>query len=110
VDLHVCCLCRHYDPGILGECRHERAERVVDKKQANFCTYFRPRPSAHTTPEDTAADSSRAALDALFGIEDEDRGTSKADPKAAARRARQELDALFDLDKDTDSQDNESSS
>jgi hypothetical protein len=109
-DLHVCRLCRHHDPTILGECRHERADRVVDKEQANFCTYFRPRRDAHTATADTAADSSRAALDALFGIEAEDATTPKADPRAAAKRAREELDSLFDLGKDADDQDNEASS
>lgn len=109
VDLHVCRLCRHYDPAILGECRHDRAERVVDKGQANFCTCFRPRPGAYAAAADTVEDPSRAALDALFGLENEHSGASQADPKAIARRARQELDSLFDLDKDADSQDNESS-
>ena len=108
-DLHVCRLCRHHDPAILGECRHERADRVVDKEQANFCTYFRPRRDAHTATADTAADASRAALDALFGIGAEADDTPKTDPKAAAKRARQELDRLFDLDKDADAQDGESS-
>ena len=108
-DLHVCRLCRHYDPGILGECRHDRADRVVDKEQANFCTYFRPRRGAHSASEDPAADASRAALDALFGLEGEDVDPSKPDPKAAARRAREDLDALFGLDEDADAQDADSS-
>ncbi len=108
-DLHVCRLCRHHDPAILGECRHERADRVVDKEQANFCTYFRPRRDAHAASEDPAADSSRAALDALFGIEAGESGTNKPDPRAAARRAREELDALFNLGKAADSEDNGSS-
>ena len=108
-DLHVCRLCRHYDPAILGECRHDRADRVVDKEQANFCTYFRPRRGAHTASADIAANASRAELDALFGIEGEDNDAPKADPKAAARRAREELDRLFDLDKDADAQNNDSS-
>ena len=113
VDLHVCRLCRHYDPKILGECRHDRADRVVDKEQANFCTYFRPRPDAHTKAADPKAESSRTALDALFGLESENdpqsNADAKADPKSAARRAREELNALFDLDKGADSEDGESS-
>lgn len=108
-DLHVCRLCRHHDPAILGECRHERADRVVDKQQANFCTHFRPRRGAHTPTTDTAADASRAALDALFGIDGEADNASKTDPTATAKRARQELDRLFDLDKNADAQDGESS-
>lgn len=82
----------------------------MDKEQANFCTYFRPRPHAHA-PANPAVDSSRAALDALFGLDGEDSSAprAKADPKAAARRAREELDALFDLEKDPDSRGGESS-
>ena len=104
-DLHVCRLCRHYDPSILGECRHERADRVVDKEQANFCTYFRPVRGAHVASEDTAADASRAALDSLFGLEGKEPDAAKPDPKAAARHAREELNRLFDLDKDSETED-----
>ena len=109
VDLHVCRLCRHYDPAILGECRHDRADRVVDKESANFCTYFRPRIGAHEPTSDAATDSSRAALDALFGIAPGDAGAAeaKADPRDAAKRARRELDRLFDLDQKLKSQDGE---
>ena len=108
-DLHVCRLCKHHDPRILGECRHDRADRVVDKEQANFCTYFRPRRGAHSVSEDTAADTSRAALDALFGLEGEESDETKPDPKANARRAREELDRLFDLDEDAETEGNGSS-
>ena len=99
-DLHVCRLCRHYDPKVLGECRHERADRVVDKEQANFCTYFRPRRDAHTGVEDQADRTARAALDALFGLEDEDRAGTASDPKAAVNRAREQLSDLFGLGDD----------
>ena len=109
VDLHVCRLCQHYDPGILGECRHDRADRVVDKEQANFCTYFRPAPGAHAGRGNASSDSARAALDALFGLEQGEGDAAKPDPKAAARRAREQLDRLFDVDKDADAQDGESS-
>lgn len=102
VDLHVCRLCRHYDPRILGECRHERAERVVDKEQANFCTYFRPRPGAHAGDSDSAGDSAREALDALFGLEEDEKRTPE-EPRAAAQRAREQLNVLFDLHKKDES-------
>ncbi len=48
--------------------------------------------------------------DAPFGLENEDEGAPEAAkyPNAAAKRARTELDALFVLDKDPDSQDEES--
>lgn len=104
-DLHVCKLCRHYDPKVLGECRHDRAERVVDKEQANFCTHFRPRRDAHTGREDQANQSARAALDALFGLGDADKPQDAGDPRAAANRAREELNELFDLGEDSDRRD-----
>ena len=81
----------------------------MDKEQANFCTYFRPIRGAHSASEDTAADASRTALDALFGLEGEEPDAAKPDPKAAARRAREELDRLFDLDNDTGTGENGSS-
>ena len=99
-DLHVCRLCLHYDPKVLGECRHERAERVVDKEQANFCSYFRPRRDAHTGIEERADQSARAALDALFGLDDADKAPASSDPRAAASRAREQLNDLFDLGED----------
>lgn len=104
-DLHVCRLCRHYDPGVLGECRHDRAERVVDKEQANFCTYFRPRPGAHAPASGEAADAARGELEALFGIgggEEGDASRHGRDPKAEAERARRKLESIFGVDRDDD--------
>lgn len=97
-DLHVCRLCRHYDPGVLGECRHDRADRVLDKAQANFCTYFRPRPGAHVPRSDSAAETARGELEALFGIREEGEAAAPRatrDPKAEVERARRELEAMF---------------
>jgi len=107
-DLHVCRLCRHYDPRVLGECRHDRADRVVDKESANFCTYFRPRPGAHESSPDTAADAARGELEALFGVEEGVEGEAtrqQRDPKAEAERARRELESLFGVDEKDDSED-----
>lgn len=66
-DLHVCLMCRHYAPRYVGQCAHDRAERVVDKKKSNFCTYFRPRPNAHLPPGGETEDASRAELMSIFG-------------------------------------------
>lgn len=99
-DLHVCRLCRHFDPKVLGECRHDRADRVMDKEQANFCTHFRPTRDAHTGLEDRADKSARAALDALFGVDNPETDQASADPRDAANRAREELNELFDLGSD----------
>lgn len=96
-ELHTCRLCAHYDPRVLGECVHERAERVVDKTVANFCTYFRPRPDAHQPPPARKTDEAAAALGALFGVEtDADKAAGRPDPQAGDK-ARRELDALFGI-------------
>ncbi|NWG87846.1 MAG: hypothetical protein HXY26_10150 [Hydrogenophilaceae bacterium] len=85
-ELHVCRLCRHYDPAKAKHCREPVAEEVKDKGRANFCDWFQPRPGAYAAP--TKAAGSRSELDALFG------GGSAGGPAEpdAARRA---LDDLF---------------
>ncbi len=96
-DLHVCRLCRHYDRTVLGECRHERAERIVDKELANFCTYFRPRPDAHASDGRDDERKARDELDALFGgAPGEVEGDAEpASGASASDDARAQLDALF---------------
>ncbi len=89
-DLHVCRMCRHWDPAVLGECRHERAERVADKASANFCTYYRPRPEAHRPPPRERAEQALAELDALFGIDAE--AAADRPPLDPAERARREAE------------------
>lgn len=121
-DLHVCRMCKHYDTRLIGECRHDRAERVLDKTHANFCTYFRPRPDAHDPAANAEADAARARLEALFGMvqdaedpsgENEPASDDQSEqpatversqrPKSEAERAREQLEALFaDLDKKED--------
>ncbi len=104
-DLHVCRMCRHWAPATLGECDHDRAERVGDKASANFCTYFRPRPNAHAPPQDASREA-REALNRLFGVEEGEPAepAARADPRrkaqANAASARRALDELFNLPKD----------
>lgn len=43
-DLHVCRLCREYDPAIANACREERAEFVLDKEKPIFATITGPGP------------------------------------------------------------------
>ncbi len=64
-ELHVCRMCRHYDPGKAKQCREPMAEEVKDKTRANFCEWFQP--GANTGPRDNRQSASRAALDDLFG-------------------------------------------
>lgn len=107
-DLHVCRMCRHYDTRLIGECRHDRAERVLDKTHANFCTYFKPRPNAHDPAANAEAEAARARLEALFGMGqdpggDGDPAVAAQQPpvreKSEAERAREQLEALFGVEK-----------
>ncbi|TCS73788.1 hypothetical protein EDC61_10110 [Sulfuritortus calidifontis] len=84
-ELHVCRLCRHYDPAKAKQCREPVAEDVKDKTRANFCDWFQPKAGAYATPAKTTG--ARAELDALFGGD-----TGHAAEPDSARRA---LDDLF---------------
>ena len=97
VDLHVCRQCRSYDTKVLGQCRHDRAERVENKTRANFCTYFTPGRRAYDPAPRDESDAARDELNVLFGVE---ASSSIADDElSAAERARDELDALFPTSK-----------
>ena len=65
--LHVCKMCRHFDPGVPGQCREDDAEDVFEKERVNFCEWFIPSESAFDALAKAEADSARQALDALFG-------------------------------------------
>jgi len=66
-ELHVCRLCRDFDPGVAKQCREPTAEEVSDKTRANFCDHFAPRSGAYKAADTAAATQARAALDKLFG-------------------------------------------
>ncbi|MBF0491568.1 MAG: hypothetical protein HQM15_02160 [Deltaproteobacteria bacterium] len=40
VDLHCCLNCNFYETSAYNECHEMSAERVLDKKKANFCDWF----------------------------------------------------------------------
>lgn len=67
-DLHVCRMCRFYDPAVANACNELLAEPVLDKERANFCDYFQARPDAYTPDATEQAERARAALAALFGL------------------------------------------
>ncbi len=85
-ELHVCRLCRYYNPRIEGQCDEDRAEEVRDKTRANFCDYFKPRPGAFRAPAAGLTAAAKARVDELFG------GAPDTSPKGGAREG---LDALF---------------
>lgn len=66
-ELHVCRMCRFYDPHKAESCAEERADPPKDKQRANFCEYFEPRGDAFQRADTTAADRARAELEQLFG-------------------------------------------
>ena len=87
-ELHVCRMCVDYDTSVAKSCREPIAEEVKEKERANFCDYFKPRPDAYKPPDETAANQSRAALEAMFGGQ-----PAGAAPAADSSRAR--LEELF---------------
>ena len=66
-QLHVCRMCREYDPRVTGACREQNAEEVRNKEGANFCDFFRPRPGAHSAGNGGASDQALSELHKLFG-------------------------------------------
>lgn len=94
VDLQVCRMCRYYDTTVSNSCREPIAEKVYDKKRANFCGYFQPCENAKEN-DNEAEISSKASLQSLFGLEQGGDNLSASN----ADTALQELDALFGLNK-----------
>lgn len=66
-ELHVCRMCKFYDPRKPESCTEERADPPKDKQRANFCDYFEPRAHAFQPGDVSAADRVKADLDKLFG-------------------------------------------
>lgn len=108
-DLHVCRMCRFYDPKMIGKCTHDRAERIEVKDRANFCTHFRPTAGAHDGSRHSGNDDAKKAFDALFatavqtespaellGLDLSAEGPAPGEP-SDEDLARTELNSLFGL-------------
>ena len=67
VYLHVCKMCRHYDPGVPRQCREDDADDVIEKDRLNFCDYFDPHDAAFDPALKSASDAAEQQLAALFG-------------------------------------------
>ena len=91
--LHCCRLCRLYDPKITGQCDDERADPPVQKENANFCDYFRPRVGAFSTSTAEKSGKARSQLDELFGGADADPDPDRSGQDAAADAPSSEDDA-----------------
>jgi hypothetical protein len=66
-DLHVCKLCREFDPRQPQQCSEPTVEEVRDKERANFCDHYKPVAGAWKGGTSATADAARSALDKLFG-------------------------------------------
>ena len=71
-DIHVCKMCRYFDPRVTRQCREDGAEDVTDKERPNFCDWFKPSEKAFDASRKSEADAAKSALDALFGGTGED--------------------------------------
>jgi hypothetical protein len=98
-DLHVCRLCKFYNPGHFEKCDHDMAEPAREVDIANFCHYFRPKPNAYNPREKSRADDAMAQLKALFGeTEDNDKDTSAQATDQDEPSAKQKFEDLFKKD------------
>ncbi len=71
-DIHVCKMCRHYDPRVVRQCREDGAEDVKEKERPGFCDWFEPNENAFDPGRKSESDAAKTALDALFGDSNED--------------------------------------
>ena len=69
VHLHVCKMCVSYDPTVIGQCREDDAEEVLDKERLNFCEWFAPAAGAFDAGRSAEQAKAQADLDSLFGEE-----------------------------------------
>lgn len=96
-DLHVCRLCAFYDPHRAKACREPVADEVKEKTRANFCGYFQPRPGAWQAADEREAQAARAALADLFDAPERPGAASATGEEAGTRAA---LDRLFGLNEE----------
>ena len=94
--VHICLMCRFYDPRVAKQCREPVADEVKDKDRPNFCDYLELNPQAWKPADHSEADAAASGLNALFGLDTPTEATGEASP---ADQTRQELDDLFGLDK-----------
>ena len=93
-QLHVCRMCRHWNPRLRVGCNETRAEDVSARDSANFCEwFFLNRDAFHSTNKEQETQSAYAKLDALF---ENDRATS--DAVSIKQHGCQELENLFNND------------
>lgn len=78
-DLHVCRMCRFYDPAVPRQCREDGAEEVKEKERPNFCDWFQPAMGVFDASHAAAVADARRKLAAMFG-DAEETESSPEDP------------------------------
>jgi len=93
-QLHVCRMCKNWNPRLRTGCNETRAEDVSARDSANFCEwFFLNRDAFHSTNKERETQSAHTQLDALF---ENDGMTS--DIVSTKQHSRQELENLFNND------------
>ena len=77
VYVHVCKMCKFYDPAVPRQCREDDAEDVIDKEKLNFCDWFKPDYDRFDATRAKQAADAQGALAGLFG--DGETGTPEQD-------------------------------
>ena len=98
--IHVCLMCRFYDPRVAKKCREPIVDEVKDKDRPNFCDYLELNPAAYNPGDASEANAARSDLQALFGLESDDDSTGQDVELSQAEKSRQQLEELFGLKKD----------
>ena len=93
-QLHVCRMCRHWNPRLRTGCNETRAEDVSARDSANFCEwFFLNRDAFHSKNKEQDAQLAYTHLDALF----ENDGIT-SDTVTTKQHSRQKLENLFNND------------
>ncbi|MDG2375754.1 MAG: hypothetical protein P8M18_05325 [Woeseiaceae bacterium] len=69
IPLHVCRMCRFYDPAVAKQCLEDDAEPPHEKEKVNFCDWYEPSENAFDPVSGGEATDAKYALAALFGDE-----------------------------------------
>ena len=103
-DLHVCIMCRFYNPKLDTKCEHLTADAVREKERANFCDHLKPRKNAHEPVVDVASEKVKTELAALFGAEEAPETDVVKLAQQEKDKSREELDKLFGNNKNNNNE------
>ena len=67
VYVHVCRMCKYYDPQVPKQCREDDAEEVIEKERVNFCEWFKPGTDVFDAQRYAKEQQAKNALSGLFG-------------------------------------------